>query len=72
MTIEKLARMSQKEFTSTREEMRESFTAVRKELKGETGLLRRDLEAGFMGLSDGMKAIMEKLNSIQLYSGRRD
>ena len=64
MTIEKLARMSQREFTAIRSEVsgaREEIGIVREDI----GILRRDVEAGFQGMSEGMKAIMVKLNSIQ-------
>lgn len=61
MTIEKLARMSQNEFTAIRVEVKEGFERSREDMN----ILRRDMEAGFSGVSHGMKAILEKLNSLQ-------
>ena len=57
MTLEKLAAMSQREFLA----IGGRFDKVDED----TALLRRDVEAGFTGVSEGMKAIMAKLNSIQ-------
>ncbi len=68
MTIEKLANMSQREFVAIRSEIKEGFDGVHEEMgtmKEDIGILRRDMEAGFQGVSEGMKAIMVKLNSIQ-------
>ena len=64
MTIDKLAEMSQKEFTAIRGEIGDlggEIGGVREDLS----ILRRDVEVGFSGVSEGMKAIMAKLNSIQ-------
>lgn len=68
MTIDKLARTSQREFTEVhgefadvRKEMREGFSKVDEDMS----ILRRDMEAGFSGMSEGMKTILEKLNSLQ-------
>ena len=68
MTIERLAKMSQHEFVEirgefdrTRKEMRDGFAKVNED----NSILRRDMEHGFGAMSHGMKAIMEKLNSIQ-------
>ena len=68
VTIEKLASMSQREFTAIRSEVHGGFRGVagRFDRADENvGILRRDMEAGFSGISEGMKAIMNKLNSIQ-------
>jgi|SRR3989344_5063622 len=64
MTIEKLARMSQNEFTAIRSDTSELKDGLRN-IKEDIGILRRDMEAGFEGVSHGMKAIMKKLNAIQ-------
>ena len=57
MTIERLARISQREFAS----IGERFDKVDDEIN----LLRRDMDAGFLGVSQGMKTILAKLNEIQ-------
>lgn len=64
MTIEKLARMSQHEFTEIRGEMKGGFAKVDERfdrMEEDAGILRRDMEAGFSGMSEGMKTILEKL-----------
>ncbi len=75
MTMEKLASMSQHEFTAIRSEIKEGFGNVKGEMgamkeditifREDMGIMHRDMEAGFDGVSEGMKAIMAKLNAIQ-------
>jgi hypothetical protein len=56
-TIDKLAQMSQHEFTAIRDEVSEGF----KELKEDNSLLRRDMEAGFHSLAEVLKLMREDL-----------
>lgn len=63
-TIEKLARMSQREFVAIRGEMgemREDTHIIKEDVR----ILRNDVEAGFNAVSETMKVIIQKLNSIQ-------
>ncbi|MBI4159731.1 hypothetical protein HY504_01060 [Candidatus Wolfebacteria bacterium] len=61
MTIDRLAQMSQREFTAIHEEMGEGFNRI----DGDVRLLRRDMEEGFSAVSQSMKVIIDKLNAIQ-------
>ena len=68
MTIEKLGQMNQREFLSIheeiggfREEVHEEFGRVHEDAQ----ISRRDMEAGFNAISENMRVIIEKLNSIQ-------
>ena len=62
MTIEKLAEMSQREFTAIRGEMREGFLGVHED----TGILRRDMESGFQSITEVLKLMREDLKEIKL------
>lgn len=53
--------MSQTEFTAIRSEMKDGFGTMKEDIT----IFRRDMAAGFQGVSEGMKAILIKLNSIQ-------
>ena len=64
VTIETLARMSQKEFAS----IGERFDGVEKQLQRNTediGLLRRDVEAGFQSVGEVLKLMREDLKEIK-------
>ncbi|MDO8516337.1 MAG: hypothetical protein Q7S28_03745 [bacterium] len=61
MNIEKLAQMSQGEFTAIRGEAAE----FRQETNENFRVMRNDMEAGFQSVSHGMKLILDKLNSLQ-------
>lgn len=61
ITLDKLARMSQSEFTAVRSEVREGFNRVGEDI----GILRRDMEAGFGALAEILKAIRSDLKEIK-------
>ena len=61
ITIETLAEMSQREFSAVRSEMDSGFRKVHED----NSILRRDMEAGFHGLSSGMKIIIGQLKEIR-------
>ena len=67
-TIEKLARMSQNEFTNIRSEMKEGFSSVRKEfdvVHEDIGTLRRDMESGFQSVGEVLKLMRDDLKDIK-------
>ena len=61
MTIDKLAEMSQKEFTAIHGEMAE----MKGELKEDISLLRRDMGAGFGSLAEVLKEIRADVKDIK-------
>ncbi len=65
VTIEKLAQMSQKEFTAIRSEMKEGFDGVGKQLdknEEDMSILRRDMEAGFGMMKTRLNLAVQAIN----------
>lgn len=61
MTIEKLARMSQYEFTATRSEVKEGFEAVDKRLD----VMENKFDAKFDSLAEVLKMMRDDLKEIK-------
>jgi hypothetical protein len=61
MTVDRLARMTQREFVLARQEMQEGFT----DLNGKVDTLPRDTVAGFQEVGSGMKAIIHELKEVR-------
>lgn len=54
MTIDRLAQMTQREFVTVREDMKDGFA----EMNDKVDALRRNVGAGFQEVSSGMKVII--------------
>lgn len=68
MTIEKLARMSQQEFTAIRGEVKDGFAKVGErfgKMEEDIGILRRDVESGFNSVGEVLKLMREDLKEIK-------
>ncbi len=71
ITLDHLAQMSQREFTSIHDEVKgvkEEVKGVKEEVKilrEDIGILRNDMEAGFQSVSSSMRMIIEQLNEIR-------